>query len=62
MYNVSFNDGIVGIIYMLEDGGIVVSDPLNQIAIGREFHSSAFKKKADDIKSPAWIVVVLISK
>jgi len=62
MCNINFNDGIVSIIYMLEDGRIVVSDPLNQIAIGREFHSSAFKKKDRRYKSPARIVVVLVSK
>jgi len=48
---------------MPEDGRIMVSDPFNQIGIGREFHSSAIKKKkADDKESPAWIVEVLVSK
>jgi hypothetical protein len=47
---------------MPEDGRIVVSDPINQIAVGREFHYSAFKKKGRRNKSPARIVVVLVSK
>jgi hypothetical protein len=60
--DVSFNDGIMDIIHMPEDGRIVVSDPFNQIGIGREFHTSAFKKKGRRNKSPARIVVVLVSK
>jgi hypothetical protein len=60
--DVSFNDRIVDIIHMIEDGRIVVSDPFNQIAVGREFHSSAFKKKGRRNESPARIVVVLVSK
>jgi hypothetical protein len=60
--DVSLNNGIVNIIYMPEDGRIVVSDPINQIAVGREFHYSAFKKKGRRNKSPARIVVVLVSK
>ena len=38
----------------------MIPDPSDQIVIGREFHTIAYKKK-QVIKSPARIVVVLVS-
>ena len=53
MSDISFNDRIMDIVHMPEDGRIMVSDPFNQFAVGRIFHSAAFIKKAGDFESPA---------